>query len=390
MAIVKGRKVIADLKNVFEATKERISFMFDNYDNISVSISGGKDSTVLFHLINDEAIKRDRKFICYFLDQEAEYAGTVEWMEWAMNQPNVIPYWYQVPIYMTNAVSQEQLYLFAWGDGEEWVRDKHPLAIQRIKGNYPKRFYKFNYWHESNLAKLPGTTISVIGLRAQESPDRWFAVTGGEVDAGLYWLRKNIRRTSIDLSFPLADWKHEDVWKYLIDNKKKYNKVYDLMYMHGYKLHQMRVSNLIHEKAFHSLGDLQELEPETYERLCRRLKGVHCAGIYANEPMVYSIRKLPSAFKSWKDYRVHLLSNIHPELKRIFDYQFARFYNAEVEKGGKLDDYYERYMVKRILLGDWEGNMLDNKEPMNYTKDQLAERRILRKEDEIIKRWLSI
>ena len=34
-------------KNVLEATKKRIEFLFDNYDNIHVSISGGKDSTVL-------------------------------------------------------------------------------------------------------------------------------------------------------------------------------------------------------------------------------------------------------------------------------------------------------------------------------------------------------
>jgi predicted phosphoadenosine phosphosulfate sulfurtransferase len=35
--------------------------------------------------------KRDRKFILYFQDQEAEYQGTVDFVEWAMSQPNVIP-----------------------------------------------------------------------------------------------------------------------------------------------------------------------------------------------------------------------------------------------------------------------------------------------------------
>jgi predicted phosphoadenosine phosphosulfate sulfurtransferase len=40
--------------------------------------------------------KRDRKFILYFQDQEAEYQGTVDFVEWAMSQPNVIPLWYQV------------------------------------------------------------------------------------------------------------------------------------------------------------------------------------------------------------------------------------------------------------------------------------------------------
>jgi predicted phosphoadenosine phosphosulfate sulfurtransferase len=81
---------------------------------ISIGFSGGKDSTVLFHLINEEAKKRDRKFILYFQDQEAEYQGTVDFVEWAMSQPNVIPLWYQVPIFMTNAASHQQLFLWAW------------------------------------------------------------------------------------------------------------------------------------------------------------------------------------------------------------------------------------------------------------------------------------
>lgn len=389
MAVVKNRKVFESLLNVYDATIERVSYIFDTYDNISLSVSGGKDSTVLFHFINQEAIKRNRKFYCYFLDQEAEYQSTADIMEYMMSQPNVIPCWYQVPIFMTNAVSQDQLYLWAWGIGEQWVRDKSPLAIHKIKGNYPKRFYKFNYWHESNLAKLEGKTISIIGLRAEESPDRWFATTGGDVEGVGFWLRPNIRNTKIDLAYPICDWRFTDVWKYLTENKLRYNKIYDLMYMNGYKLKDMRVSNLIHERAFRSLGDLQELEPETYDKLCDRLKGVHCAGIYANDPMMYSIRKLPSAFKTWTEYRVFLLNNLHPELKRIFEYQFMR-----MENGAVGNPYYERYMVKRILLCDWEGNFIDKSDSVNksnfYSSEQIKERIKMKKKDLVLQKWLSI
>jgi predicted phosphoadenosine phosphosulfate sulfurtransferase len=31
----------------------------------------------------------------------------------------------------------------------------------------------------------------------------------------------------------IIDWKYTDVWKYLIENNFKYNKVYDKMYMLG-------------------------------------------------------------------------------------------------------------------------------------------------------------
>ena len=86
-----GRTAIRGTEDVLTAVRKRISLLFDMYDNISLSFSGGKDSTALFHLVNTEAIKRNRKFILYFQDQEAEYQGTIDLVEWAMSQPNVIP-----------------------------------------------------------------------------------------------------------------------------------------------------------------------------------------------------------------------------------------------------------------------------------------------------------
>ena len=365
-------------EDVLTATIKRISYLFDNYDNIQLSFSGGKDSTVLFHLINDEAIKRNRKFILYFQDQEAEYQGTIDFVEWAMSQPNVIPLWYQVPTFMTNAVSHEQLFLWAWGDGENWIRDKNDLAIKSLGIKYPKRFHKFNLWVGRNLSNMQGRNVSVIGLRAEESPDRNFVLYGE--DNKLNWLR---RKKTPHKAYPIIDWSYTDVWKYLIENKKPYNKVYDQMYLLGNNLRTMRVSNLIHEKAYRCLTDLQELEPETYDKLEQRLKGVHCAGIYAKENVMYSIKELPKQFKTWKEYKDFLLEAIHPDLKRIFEYQWNRF--------GDTDDVGAcKYMVKRILLCDWEGNITWSRDnEFNYTKDHLKEKRYIKKNDEIVKKWFE-
>lgn len=372
------RTSISGKLNVVDATRKRIEYLFDNYDNIQLSFSGGKDSTVLFHLINQEAIKRNRKFYLYFIDQEAEYQGTIDMVEWAMSQPNVIPLWYQVPMFMTNAVSHEQLFLWAWGDGENWVRDKNPLAIHSINKKYPKRFYKFNLWVGQNLAKLEGKSVSVIGLRAEESPSRRFVMFGE--DNELFWLR---RKKQPNKAYPLIDWSYTDVWKFLVENNLKYNKVYDKMYMLGLNLRSMRVSNLIHEKAYRCLSELQELEPETYDKLEQRLKGVHCAAIYARENLVYSIKELPKQFKSWKEYKDFLLDSIHPDLAKIFRYQWNRF--------GDTDDIGAcKYMVKRILLCDWEGAITWSRDfEFNYTKEQLAEKRYIKKHDEVIKKWFK-
>jgi predicted phosphoadenosine phosphosulfate sulfurtransferase len=375
-----GRTAIRGKENVLDAVIKRISFLFDNYDNIQLAFSGGKDSTVLFHLVNAEAKKRGRKFILYFQDQEAEYQGTIDFVEWAMLQPNVIPQWYQVPIFMTNAASHEQLFLWAWGDGEEWVREKHPLAIHKLEHKYPKRFYKFNLWvAQQNRKNFEGSFVSIIGLRAEESPDRRFVMFGEDSD--LFWLR---RKTEPHKAYPIIDWSYTDVWKYLVENNLPYNKVYDKMYMLGGNLRYFRVSNLVHEKAFRCLTDLQELEPETYDKLERRLKGVHTAAMYGKENLMYSIKDLPKQFKTWKEYKDFLLTSIHPDLKRIFEYQWSRF--------GDTDDVQaNKYMVKRILLCDWEGNITWSRDfEFNYTKDQILFKNKLKREDEIIKKWTQL
>ena len=374
-----GRTAIRGTEDVLTAVRKRISLLFDMYDNISLSFSGGKDSTALFHLINAEAIKRNRKFILYFQDQEAEYQGTIDLVEWAMSQPNVIPMWYQVPIFMTNAASQQQLFLWAWGEGEKWVREKHPLAIHKIDKKYPKRFHKFNLWVGQNLRKLEGSCVSIIGLRAEESPDRRFVMFGE--DSELFWLR---RKNEPHKAYPIIDWKYTDVWKYLVENNLKYNKIYDKMYILGGDLRTFRVSNLVHEKAFRCLTDLQELEPETYDKLEERLQGVHTAAIYGKENLIYSIKELPENFKTWKEYKDFLLSSIHTELKKVFEYQWSRF--------GDTDDIgANKYMVKRILLCDWEGNITWSRDfEFNYTKDQILFKNRLKREDAIIKKWTTL
>lgn len=373
-----SRKAIRGTINVLDATQQRIRFLFDNYDNISLSFSGGKDSTVLFHLINEEAKLRNRKFILYFQDQEAEYQATIDLVEWAMSQPNVIPLWYQVPIFMTNAASQQQLFLWAWGENENWIRTKNGLAIHSIDYKYPKRFHKFNLWVGQNLRKLKGNSISVIGLRAEESPDRRFVMFGE--DNELFWLR---RKNEPHKCYPIIDWRYKDVWKYLIEGNFKYNKIYDKMYMLGHDIRTMRVSNLVHEKAFRCLTDLQELEPKTYENLEKRLQGVHTAAIYGNENLIYSIKNLPNNFKSWKEYKDFLLNSIHSDLSKLFKYQWSRF--------GDTDDIGAcKYMVKRILLCDWEGNITWNRDnEFNYSKDQILYKNKLKREDIIIKKWMS-
>jgi len=116
------------------------------------------------------------------------------------------------------------------------VREKHPLAIHSIENKYPKRFHKFNLWVGQNLRKLKGKSVSIIGLRAEESPDRRFVMFGEDSD--LFWLR---RKNEPHRAYPLIDWRYTDVWKYIISGGFKYNRIYDKIDMWGRNLKFLKV-----------------------------------------------------------------------------------------------------------------------------------------------------
>ena len=102
--------------NVLVAAQKRISYVFDNFENIIVSISGGKDSTVLCHLALQEAVKRNRKIGIFFLDEEVVYQSTVDQVEYLMSlyPNNTVRYWLQIPFNLTNSTSYEDGQLDCW------------------------------------------------------------------------------------------------------------------------------------------------------------------------------------------------------------------------------------------------------------------------------------
>ncbi|MFW9872937.1 MAG: phosphoadenosine phosphosulfate reductase family protein [Candidatus Thorarchaeota archaeon] len=325
-----------------DKARQRISMIFDNFNDIIVSISSGKDSTVLFFLCIQEARKRDRKITAFFLDQEAEYQSSIDLIEKLMTLPEVNPKWFQVPIFMTNATSMNDFFLYAWGEGEKWIREKHKIAIHKIEKEYPKRFYPFFEWYE----KETSDSAHLIGLRAEEGITRFRAVTKFKGWKGLRW---STEINNIVRFYPIYDWSVYDIWKFIYDFNLPYNKIYDLMFWDNYGIYQkMRVSNLIHEKSFKCLSDLPKFEPETYNKLCKRISGIQTATRYATEKLVFDNKILPSHYNTWKEFRDFLLENIeHPTHKKRFKERFSK---------QKRDEKTYQAQVGQLLINDYENS----------------------------------
>lgn len=355
-----------DSRTVLEAARERISFVFDHVETIIVSVSGGKDSTALAHLALEEARRRDRKVGLFLLDEEVLYQSSVDQVDYLMSlyPEHTTPMWVQVPFHLTNATSSTEGQLVCWEPGKHklWMRPKRANAIQhppwdRATATVRDKRKGFGFYDAiENFERCYRNAAFLVGLRAAgESPNRWRAVVKNPVNLGgrdVYWGTKKGENATY---YPIFDWNYMDVWKYIHTEGLRYSKVYDWQFKKGYSFSEMRVSSLIHERAFKSIVDLPEFEPKTYAKLTNRIKGVVLAQEAGKSSKLFACRKLPKNFTSWRAYRDFLLQT-HQDRERvgIFAKRFAK----------QLDnERVARQQCRQLVLNDYENNLpIDNSE----------------------------
>jgi len=97
--------------NVYDESIKRIEYFFNEFEEVVVGFSGGKDSTVTLHLALEVAERLNKLPLkVLFIDQEAEWQGTVDYVKKVMYNPKVKPMWFQMPIVITNNASTEHRY----------------------------------------------------------------------------------------------------------------------------------------------------------------------------------------------------------------------------------------------------------------------------------------
>ena len=306
-------------ETVLEHTKERIRYIIEEFDDIVVSVSGGKDSGVTFHLVKQVAEEMgELPIYCLWLDQESEYQSTVDVVEHQMTQDGVIPLWGQIHMEITNGAGHENEVYDAWDpelSDDEYMRPKHDLAIKEntygsksLDALFARVVHKEVGGYELEKGKDYPNDIAILGgVRAEESPNRKHALTGNPTYKGITYGRRS--KTWAPTSFyPLYDWTYSDIWKYTYENDLKYNDIYDYQYRHGVQIQDMRVSHLHHQQAVGAVFNLQEFEPETYNKLVDRVEGIHATASLDEEGL--SPDELPFMFEDWREYRNYLLEKL--------------------------------------------------------------------------------
>ena len=347
-------------QNVYDAALDRIRFLFQEFPNIIVSFSGGKDSTVTLELALIVARELDRLPLkVVFLDQEAEWETVINYIRERLADPDIDPYWFQIPVKLFNSTSSDTDWLHCWEPGkeDEWMRPQEPNSIK--VNRYGTQKFKELFEKISFVEFGDQRTAWLAGVRAEESPAREVGLTTGQTYKHITWGRKLCERRQHYNFYPLYDWSYTDIWKSIHANNWPYCKIYDEQYKYGMGIWKMRVSNLHHETSFASLYYLQEIEGKTWEKLCRRLPGVATLGNLKDDAYM-APKELPPMFKSWRQYRDYLLEYICLDKE-----QQEKFITKFKWMDGKYrlfpdQDKMMRICIKAILSNDYHMTQIDN------------------------------
>lgn len=329
--------------NVLEAARKRIVTIFDEFEKIYISFSGGKDSTVVTHLVMEEAIKRNRIVGLLIIDLEAQYYDTIRHIEnmIEMYKDNIDLHWVCVPLLLRNAVSNYEPRWICWDDDkkEAWVRSMPECA--KTAKDYPFFIDKMEFeefmvlWGEWYAGDV--LTAACIGIRADESLHRYMAIASkkeGLKYKDIPWTTR-VAETLYNV-YPIYDWKTEDDWIYHGKYPHKiHNEVYDKMTMAGVKLSQQRLCQPYGDDQRRGLWLYHILEPDTWYKVVARVNGANSGAMYIQENgnMTGYNKITKPDHHTWQSYCNLLLKTLPKKTSDHYKIRFKKFIAGWQDRG---------------------------------------------------------
>ena len=298
--VLKKRVIDAD---VLTKARERIAHVYDLFDTIVVSFSGGKDSTAILNLTLDEARRRGKLPLqAFFYDEEAIHPETIEYVERVAKLPEIDLKWFCVPVKHRNGCSRRAPWWYPWAPEDEakWVRPLPARAIRAFPG--------YSLWPVESRQSVPelnphvarlyhGTVGMLTGVRADESLRRYMSVSHEEVDN--YIAYPGVDRYATVK--PIYDWTTEDVWLAPSLFGWDYNRAYDVQERAGIGRNSQRVAPPYGEEPMQRLWMYAVCWPHLWDKMTARVPGARTAARYSTSDIYgFGGVVLPDG-RSWQD-----------------------------------------------------------------------------------------
>jgi predicted phosphoadenosine phosphosulfate sulfurtransferase len=367
--------------NVYEKTQQRLKKIFDEFDYVYVSFSGGKDSGVLLNLaidyIRDNGL--NKRLGVFHIDYEAQYQMTTDYVDetFSLDVPFLDFYRICMPISAQCSTSMRQDHWVPWNKDEQdiWVREMPKNCINEHNhtfGWWRKEMWdyelqnRFGGWLKKRLGVKK--MCCLVGIRTQESLNRWRAIYS---DRNINKYDGNRWTTQIEEgvvnAYPIHDWTTSDIWVANARFGWSYNRLYDLYYQAGLSIDQMRVASPFNDCAQNSLKLYRVIDPNNWAKMVGRVNGVNFTGIYGGTTaMGWKSIKLPNGH-TWESYMYFLLDTLPEETRRRYLDKLAVSVKFWRERGGCLSSDVIGKLRER-------GVEIEVDEHTNYKTDKLPVR----------------
>jgi predicted phosphoadenosine phosphosulfate sulfurtransferase len=394
--------------SVLQASKQRINRALDLIPHPYVSLSAGKDSTLMLHLVMEEAIKRNRKIGVFIVDLEAQYRDTVKNIETLIEtyKNHIDLHWVCAELKLRNATSVFEPQWICWQKDLEhkWVRPKPKQAADLSQYDFYQPGMEFEEFVPLFGEWYGGRELSCafVGIRADESLNRYKTVAvfkKEETIDGKSWSTK-MSKTCYNI-YPIYDWKASDLWKYhYLNPDKTYNKVYDKMQMAGVPLKHQRLCQPYGDTQRRGLWLYSVLESDTWSKLIARVIGANSYALYAKE--TGNINGEGAISKpdhlTWEQYSKVLLNSLPRKSAEHYAQRIRRFMGGWKKRGydvmpDEADHNVEnlhfapswRRVCKTLLRNDYWCKGLGFSQPKSDAYGRYLELKGKHKKEEIIR-----
>ena len=351
-------------QNVYEMALQRTRYLYDSFDKIVVSFSGGKDSTAVLNTVLEVAREKNRLPLeVVFFDEEAIHPPTIEYVERVRQSPEIDLKWYCLEFKHRNASSNEEPFWYTWEKEKKdlWVREMPEGAITE----HPN-FSKGMTFQEFSPMLYPisdGKIAMLTGIRTEESLRRYRVIASKKNDA--YKNTHAEKGSNQYRAFPVYDWSSSDVWLAVHKFGWDYNITYDIFNqtsMHG-KFLKQRVCPPFGEEPLRGLWIYSECFPEMWHKMLSRVKGVATAWRYANTEL-YSNAQIKPDNKTYKEYLDVILDSYDFDyrnmVKRTIN-NYIKFHKKltkrqiEDSEANPASGLSWRWLCKIAVRGDFKG-----------------------------------
>lgn len=349
MAAQNAKKHVRYLEqNVLDAAKERIRYILDQFDQVWVAYSGGKDSLVTLKLVEEvyAELGLKGKVNVLFRDEELIQDCIIDFVREYAESGRYNFRYLAVPMKVGKFIMGKHLPFTAWDPEREWHRQPPPYAETQLPGG---KVADENNMDSAVFEGYKGRIGVILGVRADESLKRYMSCVAKVED-------NYISRTTAKTVWtckPIYDWSETDVFKYFYDRKIQYCPVYDSQMWAGT---QLRVASSLHERAMPQLFAMKAMYPHYYNTLISLMPEIETHYRYYKEMDKEAVfKQYPH---SWDGIRKYILDTLDHEsqedaIKYVNSCETWRAGNEKRDPNAVLGNLPILYVFKVVMSGSF-------------------------------------